>query len=330
MSVLVCGGAGYIGSHCVRMLSEHGYECIIYDNLSEGHKEAVEGYTLIQGDLRDRKKLSEVFENYNIDGVIHFAAYALVGVSMEQPLEYYNNNVYATMCLLEEMKEHGVDKIVFSSTCATYGEPSYLPIDENMPSNPCNPYGQTKKDIENMLKWCEEAYGIHYVALRYFNAAGAMLDGSIGEDHKLETHLIPIVLQQVSGQREKIYVYGADYPTNDGSCIRDYVHVLDLADAHIKAFSYLEQGGESGSFNLGTGIPVSVIDIINCVEDVTGKKVNYEVTARRKGDPAQLIASYRKAEKILGWVPHYSKTDVIIKSAWEWHSKHPHGFNSNR
>lgn len=330
MSVLVCGGAGYIGSHCVRMLSEHGYECIIYDNLSEGHKEAVEGYTLIQGDLRDRKKLSEVFENYNIDGVIHFAAYALVGISMEQPLEYYNNNVYATMCLLEEMKEHGVDKIVFSSTCATYGEPLYLPIDENMPSNPCNPYGQTKKDIENMLKWCEEAYGIHYVALRYFNAAGAMLDGSIGEDHKLETHLIPIVLQQVSGQREKIYVYGADYPTNDGSCIRDYVHVLDLADAHIKAFSYLEQGGESGSFNLGTGIPVSVIDIINCVEDVTGKKVNYEVTARRKGDPAQLIASYRKAEKILGWVPHYSKTDVIIKSAWEWHSKHPHGFNSNR
>lgn len=330
MSVLVCGGAGYIGSHCVRMLSKHGYECVIYDNLSEGHREAVEGYTLIQGDLRDRKKLSEVFKNYNIDGVIHFAAYALVGVSMEHPLEYYNNNVYATMCLLEEMRGHGVDKIVFSSTCATYGEPSYLPIDENMPSNPCNPYGQTKKDIENMLKWCEEAYGIHYVALRYFNAAGAMLDGSIGEDHKLETHLIPLVLQQVSGQREKIYVYGTDYPTNDGSCIRDYVHVLDLADAHIKAFSYLEQGGESGSFNLGTGIPVSVIDIINCVENVTGKKVNYELTARRKGDPAQLIASYAKAEKILGWTPHYSKTDVIIESAWEWHSKHPHGFSSNR
>ena len=249
---------------------------------------------------------------------------------MEQPLEYYNNNVYATMCLLEEMKEHGVDKIVFSSTCATYGEPSYLPIDENMPSNPCNPYGQTKKDIENMLKWCEEAYGIHYVALRYFNAAGAMLDGSIGEDHKLETHLIPIVLQQVSGQREKIYVYGADYPTNDGSCIRDYVHVLDLADAHIKAFSYLEQGGESGSFNLGTGIPVSVIDIINCVENVTGKRVKYEVTERRKGDPAQLIASYEKAENILGWIPHYSKTDIIIKSAWEWHRKHPHGFSGDR
>ncbi len=330
MSVLVCGGAGYIGSHCVRMLSKHGYECVIYDNLSEGHREAVERYTLIQGDLRDRKKLSEVFENYNIDGVIHFAAYALVGVSMEQPLEYYNNNVYATMCLLEEMKGHGVDKIVFSSTCATYGEPSYLPIDENMPSNPCNPYGQTKKDIENMLKWCEEAYGIHYVALRYFNAAGAMLDGSIGEDHKLETHLIPLVLQQISGQREKIYVYGTDYPTNDGSCIRDYVHVLDLADAHIKAFSYLEQGGESGSFNLGTGIPVSVMDIIHCVENVTGKKVNYEFTARRKGDPAQLIASYAKAEKILGWTPHYSKTDVIIKSAWEWHSRHPHGFSSNR
>lgn len=330
MSILVCGGAGYIGSHCVRMLSKHGYECIIYDNLSEGHMEAVEEYTLIQGDLRDKKKLSEVFENYNIDGVIHFAAYALVGVSMEQPLEYYNNNVYATMCLLEEMKEHGVDKIVFSSTCATYGEPSYLPIDENMPSNPCNPYGQTKKDIENMLKWCEEAYGIHYVALRYFNAAGAMLDGSIGEDHKLETHLIPIVLQQVSGQREKIYVYGADYPTNDGSCIRDYVHVLDLADAHIKAFSYLEQGGESGSFNLGTGIPVSVIDIINCVENVTGRRVKYEVTERRKGDPAQLIASYEKAENILGWIPHYSKTDIIIKSAWEWHRKHPHGFSGER
>ena len=199
-----------------------------------------------------------------------------------------------------------------------------------MPSNPCNPYGQTKKDIENMLKWCEEAYGIHYVALRYFNAAGAMLDGSIGEDHKLETHLIPIVLQQVSGQREKIYVYGADYPTNDGSCIRDYVHVLDLADAHIKAFSYLEQGGESGSFNLGTGIPVSVIDIINCVENVTGKRVKYEVTERRKGDPAQLIASYEKAENILGWIPHYSKTDIIIKSAWEWHRKHPHGFSGDR
>ena len=281
-------------------------------------------------DKKQYLQLSEVFENYNIDGVIHFAAYALVGVSMEQPLEYYNNNVYATMCLLEEMKEHGVDKIVFSSTCATYGEPSYLPIDENMPSNPCNPYGQTKKDIENMLKWCEEAYGIHYVALRYFNAAGAMLDGSIGEDHKLETHLIPIVLQQVSGQREKIYVYGADYPTNDGSCIRDYVHVLDLADAHIKAFSYLEQGGESGSFNLGTGIPVSVIDIINCVENVTGKRVKYEVTERRKGDPAQLIASYEKAENILGWIPHYSKTDIIIKSAWEWHRKHPHGFSGDR
>ncbi len=326
MSILVCGGAGYIGSHCVRALKEAGYDCIIYDNLSEGHREAVKDFPLIVGDLKDEEKLNRVFAEYKIEGVIHFAAFALVGISMKEPLSYYENNVSAAISLLKAMERAKVKNIVFSSTCAVYGEPDKVPITEDMPTKPCNPYGQTKRDIEKLLYWCDEAYGIKSVCLRYFNAAGAVPDGSIGEDHALETHLLPLVFHALQGKREAVSVFGTDYDTQDGSCIRDYIHVLDLADAHIRALQYLIKGSPSNIFNLGTGTGTSVLEVIDTVKRITGKDFRVKLCERRPGDPAKLVAEAGKAYEHLGWKPQYSDMETIVKDAYAWHKNHPDGF----
>ncbi|MDR1689362.1 MAG: UDP-glucose 4-epimerase GalE [Clostridiales bacterium] len=326
MAVLVCGGAGYIGSFCVRELKKAGYECIVYDNLSEGHRSAVNGFTLIEGDLLESVKLGQVFSNYNIEGVIHFAAFALVGESMKTPVKYYENNLSGTVNLVKEMEKAKVKNIIFSSTCAVYGETTQIPINEETAVNPCNPYGQTKLAVEQFLRWCDIAYGTKSVCLRYFNAAGAAEDGSIGEDHLLETHLIPLIYRVALGQSEKIHIFGGDYATPDGSCIRDYIHVKDLAGAHVKALNYLTGGGNSQVLNLGTGKGVSVLEMINAAKKITGKDIPYDITARREGDPAELVASCEKAKNVLGWEAAYSGIETILSDAWLWHSTHPNGY----
>ena len=342
--LLICGGAGYIGSHCVRVLRGAGYECVIYDNLSEGHREAVEGVALVEGELADTARLCETIKRFEIDSVMHFAAFALVGVSMREPISYYKNNIGGTISLLEAMRETNVNRIVFSSTCATYGENVPVPITETVPQEPCNPYGESKLAVENLLRRCDGAYGIKSVSLRYFNAAGAMPDGSIGEDHRIETHLIPLVLREaasqwsvVSGQWSEIgdrgtggngavKVFGVDYPTRDGSCVRDYVHVLDLALAHLAALRYLEGSGETDFFNLGTGNGSSVLEVIETAREVTGIDIAYEIADRRPGDPASLVASAEKAKSVLGWVPERSDLRTIVSDAWAWHKSHPNGY----
>lgn len=327
MSILVCGGAGYIGSHTVRQLVAKGEEVVIVDNLQTGHRSALNPKAkFYEGDIRDYDLLYKIFTENKIEVVIHFAANSLVGESMKKPLLYFNNNVYGMQVLLESMVKHGTDKIVFSSTAATYGEPERIPITEDDRTFPTNPYGETKLTMEKMMKWVSPANGVRYVSLRYFNAAGAADDGSTGEDHKCETHLIPLVLRVPLGQRESITVFGEDYDTPDGTCLRDYIHVIDLADAHILALEYLRKGGESNIFNLGNGKGFSVKEIIETAKKVTGRDIKVEIGQRREGDPAQLIASGEKARKILGWQPRYTNIETIVQTAWNWHSKHPHGY----
>lgn len=326
MGILVCGGAGYIGSHMVAELIENGEEVVILDNFQKGHRDAVVGQKVYEGDLRDRKILDKIFKENSIDSVIDFAADSLVGESMIEPLKYFNNNVGGTISLLEAMRDYGVKNIVFSSTAATYGEPENIPILESDRTRPTNPYGESKLAVEKILKWCDNAYGIKYTVLRYFNAAGAHISGKIGEDHNPETHLIPLILQVALGKREKIMIFGDDYNTDDGTCIRDYIHVTDLANAHLMALRRMKEGGESGIFNLGNGKGFSVKEVIEVTRRVTGKEINAEVAPRRAGDPAVLIASSEKALKELKWKPRYNTLDIIIESAWNWHKEHLNGY----
>lgn len=326
MAVLVTGGAGYIGSHAVAALLERGEDIVVVDNLQQGHREAVLGGKLYAGDLRDLDFLDTVFKENSIDAVIHFAANSLVGESMKLPGKYYHNNVYGTLCLLEKMNEYGVGKIVFSSTAATYGEPENIPIDEFDRTLPTNAYGETKLAMEQMMKWFDTAHGIKFISLRYFNAAGAHESGKIGEDHNPETHLIPIVLQTALGRRPHISVFGDDYNTPDGSCIRDYIHVSDLADAHVLALDKLRSGSGSGVYNLGNGKGFSVKEVIEIARKVTGKPIEAVVEPRRAGDPAVLVASSERARKELGWNPSRSDLENIIASAWSWHQANPDGY----
>jgi UDP-glucose 4-epimerase len=327
MAILVTGGAGYIGSHIVAELLDQGKEVVVIDNLQSGHRDALLGGKLYEGDLRDKALLAKLFSENEIEAVIHFAANSLVGESMQKPVKYYDNNVYGTLCLLEAMDEANVRKIVFSSTAATYGEPDKVPIEESDPTNPTNVYGETKLTMERMMSWFDKVLGIKYVALRYFNAAGAHPSGKIGEDHSPETHLIPLIIQAAQGKRPAISVFGDDYPTADGTCVRDYIHVSDLADAHVLAVEHLVAGGESDVFNLGNGQGFSVKEVIAKVQEVTGRSFPVEISPRRAGDPAVLIASSEKARKVLGWNPSRNQLDDIIASAWGWHEQHPDGYN---
>ena len=327
MSILVLGGAGYIGSHAVDQLINKGYEVIVVDNLLTGHKAAVHpDARFYEGDIRDKTFLKSVFEKETIEGVLHFAASSLVGESVEKPLKYFNNNVYGMQVLLEVMHEFDVKNIVFSSTAATYGEPKEFPITEITPTNPKNPYGESKLMMEKMMKWCDNAYGMRYVALRYFNVAGAKSDASIGEDHTPETHLVPIILQVALGQRESLAIYGDDYDTPDGTCVRDYVQVEDLIAAHILALEYLKAGNESNFFNLGSNQGYSVQEMLEAAREVTGKEIPAKIAPRRAGDPSRLVASSAKAQAILGWKPKFTDVKEIIKTAWEWHVSHPNGY----
>lgn len=327
MKILVLGGAGYIGSHTVRELIDAGEDVVIIDNLETGHIEAVhEKAVFYQGDIRDKAFVDSVLDKEDIDAVIHFAANSLVGESMTNPLKYYDNNLYGTKVLLESMVEHGVNKIVFSSTAATYGEPERIPILETDRTEPTNPYGETKLSMEKMMKWTDKAHGLRYVALRYFNACGAHVDGTIGEAHNPETHLIPLILQVPNGQREKISIYGDDYDTKDGTCVRDYIHVTDLAQAHILAVKYLMAGNESNVFNLGNGVGFTVKEVIETARKVTGHPIPAETASRRGGDPARLIASSDKAKEVLGWKPEHADLEEIIATAWKWHKNHPNGY----
>ncbi|MGE5633167.1 MAG: UDP-glucose 4-epimerase GalE [Caulobacteraceae bacterium] len=327
MAVLVTGGAGYIGSHCVYGLIDKGEDVIIADNLQTGHVDAVHKKAkFYKGDLRDRAFLDKVFAENKIDSVIHFAANSLVGVSMKEPLAYYDNNMHGTQVLLEMMMKHNVKRIVFSSTAATYGEPENIPILETDRTEPTNPYGETKLAMEKMMKWADEAYGLKYIALRYFNVAGAHESGLIGEDHNPETHLIPLILQVPLNRREKITIFGDDYDTNDGTCIRDYIYVMDLVDAHILALKKLRGGSNSTVYNLGNGEGFSVKEMIEAARRVTGHPIPAVVVERRAGDPSKLIASSRKAQQELGWNPSYTTVDDIIATAWKWHRNNPEGF----
>jgi UDP-glucose 4-epimerase len=327
MAILVLGGAGYIGSHTVYELIDAGREVVVADNLITGFKAAVHPKAkFYQIDLRNRVELDELFENEEIDGVIHFAAFSQVGESMSKPLKYYENNLWGTTVLLQSMVAHGVDKIVFSSTAATYGEPERIPILENDRTQPTNCYGETKLAMEKMMRWTGGAHPLHYVALRYFNACGAHMSGSIGEAHNPETHLIPLILQVPLGVREKVSIFGDDYPTKDGTCVRDYIHVTDLAQAHILALDYLMKGGESNVFNLGNGVGFTVKEVIDVARSVTGHPIPAEISPRRAGDPAQLVASSEKAKSVLGWKPQYDSLETIVDSAWKWHKAHPNGF----
>ncbi len=319
--ILVVGGAGYIGSYMVKMLAQKGYWPIVLDNLSRGHRELVVAGELVEGDLFDEKLLEEIFTTNRIEAIFHFAALAYVGESMLQPSLYYKNNVCATWKLLDKMVQHGVNLFIFSSTCATYGEPQWLPLTEDHPQNPISPYGRTKLVIEWMLEDFRVAYGLKYINLRYFNAAGADPEGEVGEWHEPETHLIPNILLSLLRKSKSLEIYGNDYPTPDGTCIRDYIHIHDLCSAHMLALDYLLDGGEPASFNLGNGEGYSILDIIRATEKVTGMRVKYEYRDRRPGDPARLIGSAEKARKVLGWSPRYGDIETIIETAWNWHRK---------
>lgn len=328
MSILVLGGAGYIGSHTALELVRAGHDVVIADNLVTGYRKAVpKKARFYEGDLRDFDFLDNLFQTEKIDAVIHFAAYSLVGESVTNPLKYYDNNLYGTKVLLEAMVKNGIDKIVFSSTAATYGEPENIPILESDRTCPTNPYGETKLAMEKMFSWTAKAHGLRYVSLRYFNACGADESGTIGEAHNPESHLIPLILQVPNGKRESISIFGNDYNTPDGTCIRDYIHVTDLAQAHILAVKYLENGGESDIFNLGNGIGYSVREVIDTARKVTGHTIPEVEVPRRAGDPAMLVASSEKAKRILGWKPEHDSLEEIIASAWNWHKNHPNGYN---
>ncbi len=328
MTILVLGGAGYIGSHTVYALIEKGVDVVVIDNLETGHIEAVhEKARFYKGDIRDRVFVDSVLDKEKIDAVIHFAANSLVGESMVNPLKYYDNNVNGTKVLLQSMVAHGLDKIVFSSTAATYGEPEKVPILETDRTEPTNTYGETKLAMEKMFKWTDRAHGLKYVSLRYFNACGAHVSGKIGEAHSPETHLIPLILQVPLGQREYISIFGDDYDTSDGTCIRDYIHVTDLAQAHILAVDYLMKGNESNIFNLGNGVGFTVKEVIDTARKVTGHEIPAKIAERRAGDPARLIASSDKARQVLLWKPEHADLEEIISTAWNWHKNHPNGYN---
>lgn len=327
MNVLVIGGAGYVGSHTVRRLGRDGHTVWVYDNLSRGHRSSVPEGQLIEGELADRRRLESVMAEKNIDAVMHFAAFALVGESVAQPAMYYQNNVTATLELLEAMRASGVAKIVFSSTTATYGQPKKMPIAETTPQLPINPYGFTKLVVEHALADYARAYGFGVAALRYFNAAGASPDGDIGEDHDPESHLIPIILQTALGQRERIGIFGDDYKTPDGTCIRDYIHVDDLADAHDRALQLLEPGSNI-QVNLGTGVGQSVKDVIEACRRVTGHPIPTVLEQRRPGDPDELVADSSLAQRLLKWTPQYTDIESIVETAWRWHKSHPRGYAS--
>ena len=326
MAVLVTGGAGYIGSHTVAALLARGEDVVTVDNLQQGHRSAVTGGKLYVGDIRDDSFIRQVFEENHIESVIHFAANSLVGVSMKEPYAYYHNNVYGTMRLLETMNQFNVKRIVFSSTAATYGEPDSVPIAETARNEPTNTYGETKLAMERMMRWFDVAHDVKYMALRYFNAAGAHESGSIGEDHDPETHLIPLILQVPLGKREYISIYGDDYDTPDGTCIRDYLHVSDLAEAHLLALDRLRSGGGSEVYNLGSGTGFSVKQVIEAARSVTGHPIPARIVARREGDPAALIASSDKIKRELGWKPQKDDIAAIIADAWNWHQHHPDGY----
>ena len=327
MAILVLGGAGYIGSHTVYELIDAGRDVVVADNLQTGFREAVHPKArFYQLDIRDQAALEVLFQAEKIDGVIHFAASSQVGESMSNPLKYYDNNLYGTMVLLKTMIKYGVGKIVFSSTAATYGEPESVPILETDKTQPTNCYGQTKLAMEQMMSWVSRAHGLKYVALRYFNACGAHSSGKIGEAHDPETHLIPLILQVPNGKRPKISIYGDDYPTHDGTCVRDYIHVTDLAQAHILAMDYLLNGGDNNVFNLGNGVGCTVKQVSDVARAVTEHPIPVEVVPRRAGDPAQLVASSEKARSVLGWKPQYDDLNTIVSSAWVWHKNHPNGY----
>jgi UDP-glucose 4-epimerase len=330
MWILVVGGAGYIGSHCVKLLYQKGFRVVVFDNLSEGHKEAViKDVPLIIGDLANKDDIRDVFKDFNIKAVLHFAANAYVGESVINPSKYYNNNISNGINLLDVMCEFNVKKIIFSSTCATYGEPTELPIRETHPQNPINPYGFSKYVFEKILDDYERAYGLKSIRLRYFNAAGADPDGLLGEDHNPETHLIPLILQVALGKRESIKIYGNDYETSDGTCIRDFIHVWDLAQAHYLALEKLLADDKSEVYNLGNGNGFSVLEVIEAASKITGKNIPYVFEKRRPGDPAKLIGSSEKIRTELGWEPQYSDIETIIKSAWDWYKYHPNGYKKS-
>lgn len=325
-TILVTGGAGYIGSHAVMALKRAGYEVVILDNLVYGHQDLVEKVLeveLIVGDTSDRPLLDKLFTTHNIAAVMHFSAYAYVGESVTDPAKYYRNNVIGTITLLEAMLAASIKQFVFSSTCATYGEPKTVPIPEEHPQNPINPYGATKLMVERILADFDVAYGLKSVYFRYFNAAGADPNGLLGEDHHPETHLIPLVLMTALGKREFVSIFGTDYPTPDGTCIRDYIHVADLADAHVLGMEYLLQGGDTAVFNLGNGNGFSVKQVIDTAKNLTGQDIKVELSDRRPGDPPVLVGSSDKARKILGWKPQYPALEDIISHAWRWH-QHRH------
>lgn len=327
MAVLVCGGAGYIGSHCVVALLDKNEEVVVVDNFQTGYKKAVHGNAkLYQGDIKDRVFLNKVFVENDIDAVIHFAANSLVAVSMTDPLTYYDNNVHGSQVLLETMETHNVRKIVFSSTASVYGEPESVPVVETAKTLPTNPYGETKLAVEKMMKWADNAYNLKFIALRYFNVAGAHQSAEIGEAHNPETHIIPLVLQVPLNKRQHITVFGTDYDTPDGTCIRDYIYIMDLVDAHLLALQKLRDGADSNVYNLGNGEGFSVMEIIEAARNVTKHPIPVAYSERRAGDPARLIASSKKAQEELGWKPNFTKIEDIIESAWNWHKSNPEGF----
>jgi len=321
-SVLVCGGAGYIGSHMVRALLAREERVVVLDDLSRGHLEALpDGVRFYRGDIRDAGLLDRVFRENSIEAVFHFAALIQVGESVRRPLSYYDTNVLGVLRLLEAMVEHGTSRLIFSSSAAVYGEPSRIPIPEDLPKFPTNPYGETKWAVERMLHWTSQAHGVAFGALRYFNACGALEDGSIGEDHDPETHLIPLVLDAALGRRASVSVFGDDYDTPDGTCIRDYVHVMDLAEAHLLTLDALRGGGGNRAYNVGNGRGFSVREVIEACERVTGVRIPVERAPRRSGDPARLVASSETIRAELGWAPRYPELDAIVETAWRWHRK---------
>ncbi|KAJ3415414.1 hypothetical protein HDV05_005008 [Chytridiales sp. JEL 0842] len=330
MKVLVCGGAGYIGSHCVKELSKNPkYDIVVLDNLSTGHTQAVPKHIKVEvGDIRDAAFLEKVFSTHKPEAVFHLCASISVGESVKDPLGYYENNVSGTVTLLQAMVKHQAKYFVFSSTAALFGYPERTPIQEDDTKAPINPYGDTKLAVEVILKWVDQAHGIKNVCLRYFNACGADISGEIGEDHADETHLIPLILQVPLGKREKIFIFGDDYRTEDGTCIRDYVHVTDIASAHILAVEHLVKTNESNRFNLGSGNGYSVNEIIAAARKVTGHPIPAEVKSRRPGDPDSLVAASAKAETVLGWKRQYDSIEKIVETAWKWHTSHPNGYDA--
>lgn len=327
-NILVVGGAGYIGSYMCKYLAKNGYHPIVLDNLVYGHRLAVKWGPFIEGSMADAKLLDRIFTEYPVAAVMHFAAFCYVGESVEDPGKYYQNNVAATITLLEAMLENNIHHFIFSSSCAVYGEPVEIPITEQHPYNPINPYGRSKLMVEKILEDFRAAYGLEYVALRYFNAAGADPEGEIGEEHDPETHLIPLVLKTALGQRETINIFGNDYATKDGTCIRDYIHIDDLAQAHLLALDRLLNGLPGGKYNLGNGNGYSVKEVIAVARDITSKQIPAKIVERRPGDPAVLIGSSEKAFKELGWKPQFADLNAIVATAWQWHKTHPNGFNA--